>query len=41
MGFFALKISDPSSVGLVNEIKAGSDNLTIQQLNQLENELVV
>lgn len=39
MSFFALKISDPTSVDLVNSIKAGSQDITIQQLNQLENEL--
>lgn len=41
MSFFALKISDPGSVDLVNKIKAGSDNFVVQQLNQLENELKV
>lgn len=41
MSFFALKISDPASVGLVNDIKAGSQNITIQQLNQLEGELKI
>lgn len=39
--FFALKISDPASVDLVSAIKAGSQDITIQQLNQLENELKV
>ena len=41
MSFFALKISDPTSVDLVNSIKAGSQDITIQQLNQLENELKI
>ncbi len=41
MSFFALKISDPASVDLVSAIKAGSQDITIQQLNQLENELKV
>lgn len=39
MSFFALKISDPASGSLVNDIKAGSQTITIQQLNQLEGEL--
>ena len=35
MAFFALKISDPNATELVNNIKAGSDDLEIRQLNQL------
>lgn len=41
MNFFALKISDPYAVDLVDEIKAGSENLVVQQLNQLESDLVI
>lgn len=41
MSYFALKISDPASVDLVNSIKAGSENFVIQQLNQLESDLKV
>lgn len=41
MSFFALKISDPNSVDLVNSIKAGSDDIIVQQLNQLEGDLIV
>ena len=41
MSFFALKISDPASVSLVNDIKAGSQTITIKQLNQLEGELKI
>jgi len=41
MSFFALKISDANAVDTVNSIKSGSDNIVIQQLNQLDNELVL
>lgn len=41
MSFFALKISDPGFVDLVNIIKDGSEDFVVQQLNQLENELTV
>ena len=41
MSYFALKISDPLSVDLVNSIKADSQDFVIQQLNQLESELKV
>lgn len=40
MGFFALKISDPDSTDLVNEIKAGSIDFTVDRLNQLESDLI-
>ena len=39
MSFFALKISDPLSVDLVKDIKAGSENIVVNQLNQLESDL--
>lgn len=41
MSFFALKISDPNSVELVDKIKSGSQDITVQQLNQLEDKLTV
>lgn len=41
MSFFALKISDPKAVDLVNSIKSGSQDVVIQQLNQLESELKI
>lgn len=41
MSFFALKISDPGSSQLVDDIKAGSQSLVIQQLNQLESDLII
>ena len=39
MKFFALKISDPASVDLVNRIKNGEAGLVVQQLNQLDSDL--
>lgn len=39
MSFFALKISDPLSVDLVKDIKSGSKNFVVNQLNQLESDL--
>lgn len=39
MSFFALKISDATAEDLVNEIKAGSENFVVSQLNQLESDL--
>lgn len=41
MSFFALKISDPASAGLVNTIKEGKEVFEIKQLNQLEESLTV
>ena len=41
MSFFALKISDPNAVDLVNSIKSGSQDVVVQQLNQLESELKI
>lgn len=41
MKFFGFKISNPSSKDLVNDVKLGKDNITIDQLNQLENDLKV
>ena len=41
MSFFALKISDPLATDIVDAVKSGSQDLVIQQLNQLESDLKI
>ncbi len=41
MKFFGFKISDPSATDLVSDIKLRKDDITIGQLNQLEDDLKI